>query len=294
MSSVDIETAGRWRKRRDSLRAMDSESRATALAEIGAAIRLDVLDMIGAAGQGHIGGDFSVTDILTVLYHSVLDIDPTAPDGPDRDICILSKGHAAASFYATLASAGYFSRDLLSTFMQPLSDLNGHPARTKVTGVETSTGPLGHGLPVAVGAALGRRLAGSEARVVVIVGDGELQEGSNWEAMMTASHQCLANLYLVIDRNRLQQGARTEDTNALDPLDEKLGAFGFEVREIFGHDYEALGRAFAPSSSGAPVAILANTVKGRGVSFIEDRAEWHHKVPSPEQSALAREELQRR
>jgi transketolase len=247
--------------------------------------------MIEVAGQGHVGGDFSVTDLLTVLYESVLNVDPEQPTRSDRDIFILSKGHASASLYATLANIGFFDKALLASNMKPMSALNGHPAKTKLPGVETSTGPLGHGLPVAVGAALGRRLQGAASRVFVITGDGEMQEGSNWEALMSAAHFGLANLMLIIDRNGLQQGARTEETNALDPLDSKLAAFGWDVRLVDGHDFAALEAAMKPSTSGRPVAVVALTVKGSGVSFIEDRPEWHHKVPDVDQFATAREEL---
>jgi transketolase len=291
MLPTDHSAAADWRERRDAVRGLSTDERAAELARAATAIRLDTLGMISAAGQGHIGGDFSVTDILTVLFHSVLEVDPANPLDPQRDVFVLSKGHAAASLYATLASAGFFPREALGTFMEPLSDLNGHPAKTKVPGVETSTGPLGHGLPVAVGAALGRRLAGSNARTVVVTGDGEMQEGSNWEAIMSAAHFGLDRLVLIVDRNRLQQGARTEDTNGLDPLDARLDAFGWEVRPVDGHDFAGLERALAPSTTGKPVAIVASTVKGKGVSFIEDRVEWHHKVPTADQVAAAKEEL---
>ncbi|KAA9148937.1 transketolase [Microbacterium lushaniae] len=291
MLQTDHDAAAVWRARRAEVRALPPQARGEALESVARGIRRDVLEMISAAGQGHIGGDYSVTDILTVLFHSVLDVDPEAPLAPDRDIFILSKGHAAASLYATLASAGFFSRDALASFMTPLSELNGHPAKTKVPGVETSTGPLGHGLPVAVGAALGRRLSGSTARTVVVTGDGEMQEGSNWEAIMSASHFALDRLVLIVDRNRLQQGARTEETNGLDPLDRRLDAFGWEVRSVDGHDLVALEEALQPSTTGRPVAVVAATVKGKGVSFIEDRVEWHHKVPSADQVAAAQEEL---
>ncbi|WP_022884703.1 transketolase [Glaciibacter superstes] len=285
------EQVSRWHERRAAFAELDPSMRAEALQRQANSIRRDIVRMISAAGQGHIGGDFSVTDVLTVLFNVVLDVDPHEPRRDGRDIFILSKGHCAAALYATLASAGFFSPNELATFMKPLSDLNGHPANTKVPGVETSTGPLGHGLPVAVGAALGSRIKGAPARVVVVTGDGEMQEGSNWEALMSASHLGLDNLTLFIDRNRLQQGARTEETNALDPLDEKLAAFGLEVRVIDGHDFRQLEAAFGPSTTGKPVAIVANTIKGKGVSFIEDRVEWHHKVPSTEQVEMALEEL---
>jgi len=280
-----------WRELQAELAAASVEARSALLHRRANATRSDVVRMIDHAGQGHIGGDFSVTDILTVLFNGVLRIDPADPQLTGRDRFVLSKGHCAAALYATLASCGYFSPTELLTFMGPLSALNGHPNRNKVPGVETNTGPLGHGLPVAVGQAMAAKLAGSDARVFAVMGDGEMQEGSNWEALMSGAHYRLDNLTAIVDRNRLQQGARTEDTSSLDPLDEKLLAFGWELRMIDGHDYEQLAAAFAPSSTGKPVAVIANTTKGKGVSFIEDRVEWHHKVPSAEQVALALEEL---
>jgi len=247
--------------------------------------------MISRAKLGHIGGDFSVADILATLYGAVLSVDPENPRDPERDRFVLSKGHCAGALYSTLAHCGFFAESELETFAQPLSALNGHPNRTKVPGVETNTGPLGHGFPVAVGHALAAKLQGSPRRTFVVMGDGELQEGSNWEAAMTASHYGLSSLTAIVDRNRLQQGARTEDTKSLEPLPEKWASFGFEVREIDGHDFRELLKAFEPSTTGRPVAVIANTVKGKGVSFMEDRVEWHHKVPSEEQVQAALKEL---
>lgn len=253
-------------------------------------IRELTLITINRAGLGHIGGDFSVTDILATLYGRVLRVDPNNPSWANRDRFILSKGHAAVSLYSTLALSGFFPVSWLESFATPLSPLNGHPNRNKVPGVETNTGPLGHGFPVALGCALGAELQGSARRTYVVIGDGELQEGSNWEAFMYGGHRKLTNLTVVVDRNRLQQGDRTENTNSLDPLDAKVEAFGWEARVIDGHDLEALHHAVtAPSDR--PVAVIAETTKGRGVSFIEDRAEWHHKVPSEEQVTLALKEL---
>jgi transketolase len=256
-------------------------------------VRRSVITMIDRAGLGHVGGDLSVTDILVTLYGSVLSVDPERPDWPQRDRFILSKGHCAGALYSTLARCGFFPAAELETFMAPLAALNGHPNRTKVPGVETNTGPLGHGFPVAVGCALAARLTGSSWRTFVVMGDGEMQEGSNWEAAMTAAHYRLDSLTAIVDRNRLQQGARTEDTKRLEPLTAKWDSFGFEVRDIDGHDHGALVGAFAPSTTGRPVAVVANTVKGKGVSFMEDRVEWHHKVPNAEQVTLALEELSR-
>jgi transketolase len=256
-------------------------------------VRLTDLEMIHQAGLGHIGGDFSVVDILAVLYGAVLTIDPNHPDAPDRDRLVLSKGHSAGALYATLAHCGFFPLAELETFAQPMSALNGHPNRTKVPGVETNTGPLGHGFPVAVGCALAAKLQASPRRTFVVLGDGELQEGSNWEAAMTASHYGLSTLTAVVDRNRLQQGARTEDTKQLEPLADKWVSFGWEVRQVDGHDHAALLNAFQPASDDLPVCVIAATVKGKGVSFMEDRVEWHHKVPDAAQVDAARKELSR-
>ena len=204
---------------------------------------------------------------------------------------MLSKGHTAGALYATLAHCGFFARHELETFASPLSALNGHPNRTKVPGVETNTGPLGHGFPVAVGIALSARLQASPRRTFVVLGDGELQEGSNWEAAMTASHYGLSSLFAVVDRNRLQQGARTEETKQLEPLAAKWASFGWEVREVDGHDHAQLLDTFRRPGTTRPVCVIAHTVKGKGVSFMEDRVEWHHKVPSAEQVEIALQEL---
>lgn len=280
-----------WRDERRAIQEASVEAKAALIADQARIIRRNIVTTIDAAGAGHIGGDLSVTDILATLYFGVLRLDPADPTAVERDRFILSKGHCAAALYATLARCGYFSESELVTFMQPGSALNGHPNRNKVPGIETNTGPLGHGLPVAVGEAMGLRLQDKPHRVFVTTGDGELQEGSNWEAIMSAGHYAVDNLTLIVDRNRLQQGARTEETNSLDPLPERLAAFGFEVRDVDGHDIVALSAAFEPSTTGKPVAVVANTTKGKGVSFIEDRVEWHHKVPSSEQVAQALEEL---
>jgi transketolase len=284
--TADTAMAAEWADRRAQIDA-------DGLAQMATEVRRSVVTMVDRAGLGHIGGDLSVTDILVTLFGAVLDVDPTDPSRDDRDRFILSKGHCAGALYATLASCGFFSRDELETFMAPLSALNGHPNRTKVPGVETNTGPLGHGFPVGVGCALAARLRGLTYRTFVVMGDGELQEGSNWEAAMTAAHYDLDNLTAIVDRNRLQQGATTADTKELEPLPDKWAAFGFEVRVIDGHDYTQLLEAFQPSTTGRPVAVIANTIKGKGVSFMEDRVEWHHKVPNPEQVQAAIQELSR-
>ncbi len=264
------------------------------LAEAARLVRRRDIQMVRAAGLGHIGGEFSVTDILVTLYLQVMSVSPTTLEDPERDRLILSKGHAAAALYTTLAIAGFVPADQLGTFMQPMSQLNGHPARTKIAAVEASTGPLGHGLPIAVGTAMAGRLDGSDRRTFVVVGDGELQEGSNWEALMTAGNHGLSRLCVIVDRNLLQQGARVIDTNDLEPLADKLRAFGMEVVEVDGHDHAALVDVFAavPATSGKPTAVIAHTHKGHPISFMSDNVAWHHKVPSPEQVAAALTELE--
>ncbi|MEU8569468.1 transketolase [Streptomyces pathocidini] len=285
-------SAQRLRLLRRSLAGAPPAERRARLAAISDAIRRRDLEMIRHAGMGHVGGDFSAVDILTVLYVLVLDCDPERPEAPERDRFIQSKGHSSGTLYATLSYAGFFPDAELDTYMDPLSPLGGHPDRREVPGIETNTGPLGHGLPVAVGAAIAARLDGSPRRVVVLTGDGELQEGSNWEAALTAAHRGLDNLTVVVDRNRLQQGARTEDTAALEPLADKWAAFGFAVRGVDGHDHEALYEALtAPPEPGRPTCLIARTEKGHGVSFMADRVEWHHRVPTAEETVRAMAEL---
>ncbi|GAB3878728.1 transketolase [Terrabacter terrigena] len=264
------------------------------LVEAARLVRRRDIEMVRAAGLGHIGGEFSVIDVLVTLYLQAMNVSPGQLDDPERDRFILSKGHAAAALYTTLAMAGFLEPSQLETFMQPQSQLNGHPARTKIAAVEASTGPLGHGLPIAVGTAFAGKLDGSARRTFVVVGDGELQEGSNWEALMTAGNHRLSHLCVVVDRNRLQQGARVADTNDLEPLADKLAAFGLEVVEVDGHDHGALLDVFAnvPAASGKPTAVIAHTMKGHPISFMSDNVAWHHKVPSADQVAQALSELE--
>ncbi len=276
---------------RAKIAAATPDERRDLLVKLAAEVRISVLHTIDAARMGHIGGDFSVSDILTTLFFGVLNLDPAEPNWAGRDRFILSKGHCSAALYSVLAMRGFVPIEALKTFMAPLSALNGHPNRRKVAGVEANTGPLGHGLPIGVGCAIAARLAKADWRTFVVLGDGELQEGSNWEAAMAAGHRGLANLTAIIDRNRLQQGARTEDTNRLEPLADKWRAFGWEVHEIDGHDHGLLYDVLAARGTDRPRCVIARTIKGRGVSFIEDRVEWHHKVPSLEQVELALKEL---
>jgi len=257
-------------------------------------IRRQNLQMLTRAHLGHTGGDLSVADILSVLYFAILNINPQQPTWPERDRLILSKGHCSGALYTTLALRGFFPIDELKTFAQPLSALNAHPNRTKVHGVETNTGPLGHGLPVGVGAALAAKLQKAAWRAFVITGDGELQEGSNWEAAMCAAHYGLDNLTIIVDRNGLQQGNTTEATIRLEPLVEKWRAFGWCVREVDGHDHQQLLNIFQslPFEPGKPNCVIAHTHKGQGVSFIRDQVGWHHRIPSESELAQALRELE--
>ncbi len=268
-------------------------SSAAAVSVRAGAIRRASLRMVHAAGAGHPGGDLSCADILATLFFHTLRLDPAHPRDPARDRFVMSKGHASAALYATLAEAGFFAREELATFMQPLSPLNGHPDRTKVPGVEASTGPLGHGLPIAVGMALASKLDGAAWRTFVLTGDGELQEGSNWEAIMAAAHFQLDHLTAIVDRNGLQQGDATARTIGLEPLAARWRAFGWAVLEVDGHDPARLMEAFdtLPLEAGRPTCLIARTHKGRGVSFIEDRVEWHHRVPTDAELAAAVAEL---
>lgn len=256
-------------------------------------IRRRDVEMINASGLGHVGGDLSAADIVTTLYLAVLNIDPSDPNYRERDRFVMSKGHSSGVLYIALASCGFFDPALLDRYMEPLSPLNGHPDRKAVPGVEANTGPLGHGLPIAVGMAIAGRLDRSTRRVFCLVGDGELQEGSNWEALMAAGHRGLDKLTVIVDRNGLQQGAPTEETSRLEPLGSKARSFGWAVGEVDGHDHGVLLDTFArlPLEAGKPSFVIAHTHKGRGVSFMEDRVEWHHRVPSDEELVLALAEL---
>jgi transketolase len=253
-------------------------------------MRRTAFTMVHRAKLGHPGGDFSATDILASLYFGVLLHDPARPLWENRDRFIMSKGHATGAIYTALCAAGYFPEDWLFTYMKNDSLLNGHPNRNYLPGVETNTGPLGHGFPVAVGIAIAGQITGRNYRTFVLTGDGEQQEGSNWESAMVAGHRKLKNLTLIIDRNRLQQGAGTEETSGLDPLDKKYEAFGFDVEMIDGHDIAALLVALRTKGD-KPRCIIANTVKGKGVSFMENVAKWHHGVPNDAEYAQAMREL---
>lgn len=271
----------------------DREAVVQELQAAAARVRALSLTMVERAGLGHPGGDLSAADILVTLYHDILRVNPQEPLDPHRDRFVMSKGHSSAAFYATLAQRGYFDLEQLVEFMAPLSLLNGHPKSFALPGIEASTGPLGHGLPVAVGMAIAGGLDGAGQRVFCLVGDGELQEGSNWEALMVAGHRGLDNLTVIVDRNGLQQGAPTEETNGLEPLVDKARAFRWAVTELDGHDHAQMLECFQqlPLENERPSFVIAHTHKGHGVSFIEDRVEWHHRVPTKEELVVALAEL---
>lgn len=240
--------------------------------------------MIAHSGNGHIGGDFSVADVLVTLVLHELNLDPADPLMPERDRLILSKGHTAGALYIAMALAGYYDPAELMTFMDPESRLSGHPNRNYIPGIETNTGALGHGLPFGVGTALAAKLDGSPRRTVVLLGDGELQEGSNWEALMAGAQFGLDRLYAVCDRNRLQMGTPTEVTIALEPLADKARAFGWHVVEIDGHDYNQILDAFAAAPEpGKPTFVISHSHKGHPISFMSDKVTWHHHVPTPDE-----------
>ena len=260
------------------------------LERIARQIRLRDLQAVVAAGAGHIGGEMSAIDILTALYFRVLRVNPQAPKDPNRDRFVLSKGHVALALYVTLAKRGFLPEDEIATFLKPHSRLNGHPNCNKVPGVETNTGPLGHGLPVAVGMAKAAQLTGASYHTYVMTGDGEMQEGSNWEAIASAAQFGLSNLTLIIDHNRFQQGAALKDTNNLAPFRSKLEAFGWDVTEIDGNAMAEIVPALEHRGP-RPHCIVAHTNKGHGISFMQDTVDWHHKVPNAEQFQIALAEL---
>lgn len=258
------------------------------------AIRRHVVQMIGAAGSGHPGGSLSCADILAALYFGLMRIDPARPDWPDRDRFILSKGHAAPALYAALAERGFFPVEWLSTLRKLGSPLQGHPDMRKTPGVEASTGSLGQGLSFACGVALAARLDGSDRVTYVLLGDGECEEGQVWEAAMAASHYRLHRLVTFVDHNGLQIDGPITQVCSPEPLAEKWRAFGWDVQQIDGHDVGAICAAVKRAlecPEPKPHCIIAETVKGKGVSFMEGQVDWHGKAPNKEQVALALKEL---
>jgi len=253
--------------------------------------RRRLLELIYAGKGGHTGGSLSSVDILVCLYYHVLKIRPEEPAWPDRDRFVLSKGHAVEGYYCILSDLGFFPESILQTYGQPGSLLNGHPT-AKVPGVEFNTGALGHGLSAGVGMALAAKMDKKDYRVFVLMGDGEQAEGSVWEAAMAGSHFKLSNLIAIIDRNRLQISGDTEDVMALDDLKARWASFGWNTKEVDGHNFKELIDIFEePKKNSMPTMIIARTVKGKGVSFMENQAGWHHRVPKDEELAKAFEEL---
>jgi transketolase len=263
------------------------------LNEIARNVRIDALKGIHAAKSGHPGGSFSVTDILVSLYFNVLNIDPDDPGKEDRDRLVLSKGHAAPALYATLAHRGFFDPAELLTLRKMGSRLQGHPSMDLVPGVEMSTGSLGQGFSVAVGMAIADKIDGKDRKTFVVTGDGELQEGIIWEAALSAAQHKLDNLIAVVDWNNLQIDGCVDDVKKVAPIDDKFAAFGWETLTADGHDMESILDAYdkALKVKGKPVCIVAKTVKGHGVSFMEDAAGWHGKAPNDEQLEAALKEL---
>lgn len=255
-------------------------------------IRIDAVHMVNAGGSSHIGSVLSIADILAVLYGNIMKYDPENPKLVDRDRFILSKGHAGAGVYAALAEVGFFEKSLLMQHCQNGSIMSGHVSHKGIPGVELSTGALGHGLPVGCGMAYSAKLDNKTHRVFVLMSDGELNEGSNWEAFMFAAHHQLSNLVAIIDRNRLQSMKTTEQTLALEPLNKKFEAFGWDVFELDGHDHKELTVALGKKDNKRPLIIIANTTKGKGVSFMENNVAWHYKTPINELFEKAINELE--
>ena len=259
-------------------------------------VRRDILKMIHKAKSGHPGGSLSSVEILSVLYKKIMFVPKDwkeSEDFPKRDRFVLSKGHASAALYAVLSGCGFFEKEELMTFRQIKSRLQGHPCtRWGLPGIEVSTGSLGQGLSMAAGMAIALKLNKSNSSVFCLLGDGEMQEGSVWEALMGISHRKLTNLVLIVDKNNLQIDGSTQDVKCIDPLDKKLEAFGFDVINVDGHNTEELEKALNEAKKPDKlVAIIANTTKGKGVSFMENNAGWHGKAPNDEDLARALEEL---
>ncbi len=257
------------------------------------AIRRDIISMLGKAGSGHPGGSLSAADIVTALYFEVMNINPQEPNWPDRDRFVLSKGHAAPLLYAALAGRGYFDPAELDTLRKFGSKLQGHPDMRMLPGVEISTGSLGQGLSAACGMAMAGKIDGKDYRVYVLLGDGEIQEGQIWEAAMAAAHYKLDNLTAFLDHNKMQIDGPVEEVMSPEPIADKWRAFGWHVINIDGHDMEQILKAVeeAKQTKGKPTMIIAETVKGKGVSFMENQVGWHGKAPNAEQVEQALAEL---
>lgn len=258
-------------------------------------VRKGIVTGVHSAKSGHPGGSLSAADIFTYLFFEELNIDPKNPDKADRDRFVLSKGHTAPGYYAALANRGFFPVEDLTTLRHVGSYLQGHPDKKHIPGVDMSSGSLGQGISAAVGMALSAKLSNDDYRVYTLLGDGEIQEGQVWEAAMFASHRKLDNFVAIVDNNGLQIDGAVDDVCSPYPIDEKFKAFGFRVIEVDGHDFDALKAAFdeAKQTKGQPTAIIAKTVKGKGVSFMENQCSWHGTAPNDEQYAQAMEELEK-
>ena len=265
------------------------------LEKMAAVIRCDIIEMICTAAAGHPGGSLSSADIVTALYFRIMRINPENPGWPDRDRFILSKGHACPVWYAALAERGYFDKAHLATLRRLDSILQGHPTMNKTPGIDMTAGSLGHGLSAGLGMALSGKLRKKDYHVYVIIGDGESQEGSIWEAAMAGAKWKLNNLTAILDRNNLQNDSAVDDVMPIEPVADKWQAFGWNVLEIDGHNMEAIVQALdkAQSCKEAPTMIIANTVKGKGVSFMENVCEWHGKAPAKDEATQALEEIRR-
>ena len=258
-------------------------------------VRKDIVTAVHSAKSGHPGGSLSAADVLTYLYFEELNIDPQDPKKPDRDRFVLSKGHITPGLYGVLAERGFFPKEDLTTFRQIGSHLQGHPCMQHTPGLDMSSGSLGQGISAAVGMALSAKVFGDSYRVYTLLGDGELQEGEVWEASMFASAKKLDNLCVIVDNNNLQIDGAIDEVNSPYPIDEKFKAFGFHVINVNGHDFDDLRVAFAEAKTvkGQPTVIIMKTVKGKGVSFMENNAAWHGSAPNDEQYAVAMADLEK-
>ncbi|MZK07711.1 transketolase [Dorea longicatena] len=258
-------------------------------------VRKGIVTAVHSAKSGHPGGSLSAADIYTYLYFEEMNIDPKDPKKADRDRFVLSKGHTAPGYYSTLAHRGFFPVEDLTTLRKVGSYLQGHPDMKHIPGVDMSSGSLGQGISAAVGMAISAKLSNDDYRVYTLLGDGEIQEGQVWEASMLAGHRKLDNLVVIVDNNNLQIDGKITDVNSPYPIDKKFEAFNFHVINIDGNDFDQIEAAFkeAHKTKGMPTAIIAKTIKGKGVSFMEDQAGWHGKAPNDEQYAQAMEELEK-
>ena len=258
-------------------------------------VRKGIVTAVHSAKAGHPGGSLSAADLFTYLYFEEMNIDPKEPKKADRDRFVLSKGHTAPGYYSTLAHRGFFPVEDLTTLRKVGSYLQGHPDMKHIPGVDMSSGSLGQGISAAVGMAISAKLSDDDYRVYTLLGDGEIQEGQVWEASMLAGHRKLDNLVVIVDNNNLQIDGKITDVNSPYPIDKKFEAFNFHVINIDGNDFDQIEAAFkeARKTKGMPTAIIAKTIKGKGVSFMEDQAGWHGKAPNDEQYAQAMEELEK-